>query len=209
MVFMAMMLRSCARFWQSTVWCVPPCGTPSAQAVARASAPGGSIAAARSGDRNDENSQLSGDGVLVFLTPMKEETETPTTSRAFNWAELPKELVRRGVERAGFRGDNVICVLNWLTPGMEVRPHSHPFEQLVLILQGQVRIHVGDSHVDLGPQGILRIPPNEVHYAEPLGDEVVLNLDIFSPIREDYLHLVDYQGAEFTPANGATQSLPR
>jgi hypothetical protein len=37
------------------------------------------------------------------------------------------------------------------------------------------------------------VPPNVVHYAEPVGDEVCLNLDVFAPVRADYLHLVDYQ----------------
>jgi hypothetical protein len=34
------------------------------------------------------------------------------------------------------------------------------------------------------------------HYAEPFGDEPVLNLDIFAPLRKDYMHLVDYQDFE-------------
>ena len=114
-----------------------------------------------------------------------------------NWNDLSRERVREGVERVGFRGEDVICVMNWLEPGMEVRPHSHPFEQLVMILKGRVRFHVGDEVVDAEPGSMLRIPPDVMHYAEPLGDEVALNLDIFSPIRPDYRHLVTYQDAEF------------
>ncbi|WP_174278744.1 cupin domain-containing protein [Sphingomonas bacterium] len=113
--------------------------------------------------------------------------------RAYDWNELEREVVRRGVTRVGFRGENVICVMNWLEPGMETRPHSHSFEQLVLILQGRVRIHCDDRSVDLGPGGMLRIPPEVEHYAEPLGEETVLNLDVFSPFRVDYAHLTDYQ----------------
>jgi len=36
-----------------------------------------------------------------------------------------------------------------------------------------------------------------VHYAEPIGDEPALNLDVFAPIRDDYLHLVEYQESDF------------
>ncbi len=43
----------------------------------------------------------------------------------------------------------------------------------------------------------MRIPPDVMRYAEPIGDEVALNLDVFSPIRPDYRHLVTYQDAEF------------
>lgn len=50
------------------------------------------------------------------------------------------------------------------------------------------------AHTDLS---MIRIPPHVVHYAEPLGTEVVMNLDVFSPIRDDYRHLIEYQDAEF------------
>ena len=117
--------------------------------------------------------------------------------RLHNWDALARERVREGVERVGFRGEDVMCVMNWLEPGMDTRPHSHPFEQLVLIIQGRVRFHVGDESIEAGPGSMMRIPPNVTHYAEPIGDEVALNLDVFAPLRDDYRHLVSYQDAEF------------
>jgi hypothetical protein len=52
---------------------------------------------------------------------------------------------------------------------------------------------------------MLRIPPGVVHYAEPIGDEVALNLDVFAPLRDDYRHLVAHQSEEFaTGVAGAT-----
>jgi quercetin dioxygenase-like cupin family protein len=115
----------------------------------------------------------------------------------YNWDDLDREVVRRGVTRAGFRGENVLLVMNWLDPGMEVNPHSHPFEQIAYIVQGRMRFAVGDEIVEAGPGSITRIPPNVIHSGEPIGEEQVHNLDIFSPIREDYRHLVDYQASEF------------
>ncbi len=112
-----------------------------------------------------------------------------------NLYELPRETVRRGVERAGFRGDNFIAVMNWLTPGMALSPHQHDFEQVALIVQGRVRYHVGDEVFDAGPGSAIRIPAGVAHYAEPVGDEVALNLDIFAPPRDDYRHLVAHQDA--------------
>ena len=115
----------------------------------------------------------------------------------YNWDSLDRETVRKGVERAGFRGDDVLLVMNWLEPGMDVNPHSHPFEQVVYIVQGRVVFHVGEDTMEAGPGSIIRIPPDVVHYAEPIGDEPALNLDVFAPIREDYRHLVAYQQADF------------
>ena len=103
----------------------------------------------------------------------------------------------QGVERCGFRGEDVLMVMNWLAPGWTSTPHSHPFEQLVCIVQGRARFHVGEETFEAGPGSLLRIPPGVEHWAEPLGDEPALNLDIFAPIREDYRHLVAYQEPDF------------
>ena len=117
-----------------------------------------------------------------------------------NWEGLPREVVRRGVERVGFRGETVLLVMNWLEPGMEVRPHSHPFEQIAYIVQGRIKFTIEDEVFEVGPGGVIHIPANAVHCGEPIGDETVMNLDIFSPIREDYLHLVERQAADFGDA---------
>ncbi len=118
-------------------------------------------------------------------------------ARLYKWDQLPKEVVRAGVERAGFRGDDVLMVMNWLTPGMETNPHSHPFEQLAYIVSGRMKFVIGEDTFEAGPGSVIRIPPDVEHYGEPIGDEPVLNLDVFSPIRDDYRHLVEYQQPEF------------
>ena len=38
----------------------------------------------------------------------------------------------------------------------------------------------------LGPGGLLQIPSNVEHWGEVVGDEPVLNLDVFTPVREEY-----------------------
>ena len=98
----------------------------------------------------------------------------------YNWNDLPREAVREGVERCGFRGEDVLLVMNWLEPGMDINPHSHPFEQVVCIVQGRVRFHVGDEVFEAGPGSFIRIPPDVEHYGEPIGDEPALNLDVFA-----------------------------
>ena len=115
----------------------------------------------------------------------------------YRWSDLPREKVRPGVTRTAFRGDNALMVMNWLEPGMEKRPHSHPFEQLAFVVSGRVRFEIGDEVVECGAGEVVRIPPDVVHCGEALGDEVALNLDVFAPLREDYLHLTAYQEADF------------
>ncbi|MES2260258.1 MAG: cupin domain-containing protein [Pseudomonadota bacterium] len=118
-------------------------------------------------------------------------------TQMYDWNTLPRETVRKGIERCGFRGSAVSLVLNWIEPDIAVNPHSHSFEQLAICLQGRFRYHVGEQVFDMTPGCMLRVPPNTLHHVEPVGDEVGLNLDVFAPLRDDYMHLVAYQAAEF------------
>ncbi len=71
--------------------------------------------------------------------------KTEIKTKLYNWDTIEEEVVRPGVSRKGFRGDHFMMVMNTLEPGMELNPHSHPFEQAVYIVQGKVRFHVGDD----------------------------------------------------------------
>ena len=63
--------------------------------------------------------------------------------------------------------------------------HSHPHEQIVVMVQGRLMLLVGHEERTIGPGDIVVIPPNVPHEAEALEDTVVI--DIFSPPREDFL----------------------
>jgi quercetin dioxygenase-like cupin family protein len=76
--------------------------------------------------------------------------------------------------------------LHKLMPKHEPKPHKHAYEQIVYILAGHIRFHVGEVTVLLGPGGLLQIPPDVMHWGEVVGDEPVLNLDVFTPVREEY-----------------------
>ena len=115
----------------------------------------------------------------------------------YSWDALPKEVVRPGVSRTAFRGDGALMVMNWLEPGMEKKPHSHPFEQLAYVVRGRVRFEIGDDIVEVGPGEVVRIPPDVMHCGEAIGEEVAMNLDVFAPARADYAHLTAYQEKDF------------
>jgi quercetin dioxygenase-like cupin family protein len=103
-----------------------------------------------------------------------------------DWNAVPWERVREGVERKAFSGEGATVALNRLAPGHEPRPHSHPHEQIVYILQGRIRFHVGDKQSLLGPGSLLVVPGGAEHWGEVVGDEAVLNLDVFTPKRSEY-----------------------
>ena len=60
-----------------------------------------------------------------------------------------------------------------------------------------MRFYIGDTVDEGGAGSLIRIPSDVEHYGESMGDELVLNLDVFNPLRDDYKHLVDYQASEF------------
>lgn len=108
--------------------------------------------------------------------------------KSIDWNAIAWERVREGVERKAFSGDGATVSLNRLQPGHEPRPHSHPNEQIVYILEGHIDFHVGDEDQveHLGPGSLLVLPGNVEHWGIVVGDEPVLNLDIFTPKRSEY-----------------------
>jgi quercetin dioxygenase-like cupin family protein len=110
------------------------------------------------------------------------------------WEDLEQEVVRPGVTRCAFGTDEVMLVMNELRPGMEVRPHSHDFDQIALVVEGTARFHVDDESYEVPAGALLHIPAGAVHHGEPVGDRRALNLDVFAPPRADYRHLLAWMG---------------
>jgi mannose-6-phosphate isomerase-like protein (cupin superfamily) len=53
----------------------------------------------------------------------------------------------------------------------------------------------------MGPGSIVLIPAGVEHFIEPVGDEVVRNLDVFAPARGDLIHLLEWMRQ---PPDGST-----
>jgi quercetin dioxygenase-like cupin family protein len=103
-----------------------------------------------------------------------------------NWESIAWTPVRGGMERKTFTGEGATLALHRIQPGHELRPHSHHYEQIVYMLQGVAVFHVGDEQTRLEPGGLIVIPPNVTHYIEVQGNEVALELDVFTPKRPEY-----------------------
>lgn len=117
----------------------------------------------------------------------------------YRFSEMPKETILDGfVTRTGLRTDNALVTFNFLPPHKEkVPPHNHPFDQLILIVQGTMVVEVDGVEYELPPGSALLVPPNAMHTGWVVGDETVLNIDVFAPVRQDYLHLTAHQQERF------------
>jgi quercetin dioxygenase-like cupin family protein len=120
--------------------------------------------------------------------------------KAYHWDDSPSRELKPGIIQRGFRSDGVLVTYNYLEPGCQGSPHSHPFDQIFMIVQGRVKLHVEDQLFDCPAGTVIRIPAHHVHYVEPPAPEdgMAINVDIFGPVREDYLPIVAYQGDEFS-----------
>ena len=95
----------------------------------------------------------------------------------------PKEMVT-GV-RARFIHSSNMTVAYWeMEAGGSLPEHSHPHEQIVNVLEGEIRLSVDGETQNIGKESVVVIPSNVPH-----GGEAIVNsrlLDVFYPVREDY-----------------------
>lgn len=103
-----------------------------------------------------------------------------------NWSSLPIEYPAEGIERQMVIGERMMICRFRFAPLLVTPEHTHPHEQVSLVVSGRVRFFVeGVERIAL-PGDVLLFPPNCLHGATMMDEEVVL-IDIFSPIREDFL----------------------
>lgn len=104
-----------------------------------------------------------------------------------DWEKIEWQKVRPFLDRKAFTGSGATLALHRLMPGFTGVPHAHAHEQIVYIIDGTVDCYIGDEVVRLGPGGLAVVPPNAMHHLKLIGDKPVLNLDIFSPARPEYV----------------------
>ncbi len=105
-----------------------------------------------------------------------------------NWKDIKGFQARPGAIRRVFSGEKSMMVLNEIQPFAKTDIHSHPHEQIVYIVEGNCDFYYDKEVFPMGPGDLVVVPPNVPHTVKVKGDKPVLNLDVFTPIREDYLN---------------------
>ena len=98
---------------------------------------------------------------------------------------MPKEILSATIARKIISGDKAMVAQVFLAKGAIVPEHFHESEQITYILEGALQFELEGRTVVVSKGQVLRIPSNVPHKAVALED--TLDLDIFSPIREDWL----------------------
>lgn len=116
-------------------------------------------------------------------------TQTVTHRR---WDEVPLEQVTAQLARKLITGDRVMLAHVFLERGCIVPKHHHENEQFTYIISGALRFWIGENgeqELVVSAGEVLHIPSNVPHRAEALED--TLDMDIFSPPRQDWLDHTD------------------
>lgn len=90
-----------------------------------------------------------------------------------------------GVDIFTTYGDGLMLSLVEMEPHAIVEEHSHPHEQMGLMLEGEALFIIGGEEQTIAAGGMWRIPGGVPHKVIA-GDRPVRALDVFHPIRDDY-----------------------
>ena len=110
----------------------------------------------------------------------------------YRWSDVPHEQVTELLGRRLVTGERIMVAQVELTRGCIVPQHAHVHEQMTVVVDGCLRLKVGDDGAesyDLRAGEVISLPSNVPHAAEALEDTRVI--DLFSPPREDWLNRTD------------------
>jgi quercetin dioxygenase-like cupin family protein len=109
-----------------------------------------------------------------------------------SWSDVPLEKVTEQLDRKLLTGERIMLAQVFLKQGCIVPKHQHENEQLTYILEGALQFFLGEDGSEtltVRAGEVLHIPSMVWHRAEALED--TLDVDIFSPPRQDWLNHTD------------------
>jgi quercetin dioxygenase-like cupin family protein len=84
-------------------------------------------------------------------------------------------------------GEKLMLSYVTIQPNAPIVPlHSHPHEQMGLVLEGEVGLTIGNETRKLKKGDAFQVPPNVHHGLAFTSEKQAILLDIFSPPREEF-----------------------
>jgi quercetin dioxygenase-like cupin family protein len=101
-------------------------------------------------------------------------------------SESGYEQASEGVQRKTLvYGERTLAVEFRMEKGQSLPAHSHPHEQTGYLASGRIRMSIADEMFEIGPGDSWCILGDVEHQVTVLEDSVAI--EVFSPVREDYL----------------------
>ena len=127
---------------------------------------------------------------MVGSVAIKRTESQDMSSYFITLANLPKFEQTAGLETmilTGLNGEKMMMVLNSTLPGCTVPMHSHPHEQIGMVYSGRALLRIGNNEREVSKGDFYCIPSGIQHGDTCIGDEAFVMLDIFYPVRQDFI----------------------
>ena len=105
------------------------------------------------------------------------------------WNQVDREKLNDLIDREIVVGDRIMLARVFLKKGAHVPEHHHHNEQVTYILEGVLKFAIDGKEIVVRAGEVLCIPSNMPHEAWAIED--TLDLDVFTPPREDWLNKAD------------------
>ncbi len=106
-----------------------------------------------------------------------------------SWKDVPIETMSDVISRRIVSGEKAMVAQVYLKKDAVVPLHQHESEQVTYILEGALKFELDGREITVHAGEVLVIPSNMPHRAVAMEDTV--DLDVFSPIRHDWLEKDD------------------
>lgn len=105
------------------------------------------------------------------------------------WSQVEREKLNDLIDREMVVGEKIMMARVIMKKGAHVPLHYHHNEQVTYILEGALKFAIDGKDIVVHAGEVLCIPSNMPHEAWALED--TLDLDVFTPPREDWLNKSD------------------
>src|SRR5262250_1076259 len=120
---------------------------------------------------------------------MERSMSTRNKIKYLAWKDVEREHLNPLFDRQMVVGDKIMVARVLLKKGAHVPLHHHFNEQVTYILEGALKFAIDGQEIVVRAGEVLCIPPNMPHEAWAVED--TLDLDVFTPPREDWLNKAD------------------
>ena len=114
---------------------------------------------------------------------------TQTALKYIPWNKVEHEKLNDLIGREMIVGEKIMLARVFLKKGAHVPEHHHHNEQVTYILEGALKFAIDGREIIVHAGEVLCIPSNMPHVAWAVED--TLDLDVFTPPREDWLNKGD------------------
>jgi quercetin dioxygenase-like cupin family protein len=114
---------------------------------------------------------------------------TKTELKYTAWKDVEREKLNEKIDREMVVGEGLMLARVFIRKGGHVPLHHHHNEQVTYILAGALKVAIDGKEIVVKAGEVLCIPPNMPHEAWAVED--TLDLDVFTPPREDWLNKSD------------------